>query len=213
MRNFTLLLSLMLTTLFASAQLTVNQWGQTRVGHDCDSIYNGHSYYETSRDTTSALWVSGPDVNGNPARIIIGDAQLGKYRNVDIGEWYNPYENEHPNYNILHLHGLNGLKITKNSYASNVIAECNNTNHWIFDINTDVKASSFIVNSDARYKKNVRPLGDALGALSQLTGVSYNLKTEEEINELAMRAIKIWDAFLAEKAPTSTNEPIADDEG
>ena len=29
---------LLLTVFTMSAQLTVNQWGQTRVGHDCDSI-------------------------------------------------------------------------------------------------------------------------------------------------------------------------------
>lgn len=55
MRKLLLLLFTLIATT-ASAQLTVNQWGQVRVGNDCEENLIGHPLFEMSRDTLSSLW-------------------------------------------------------------------------------------------------------------------------------------------------------------
>ena len=179
MRKLLLLLFTLIATT-ASAQLTVNQWGQVRVGHNCDSLYEGSPLHEMYRDTLSSLWVSGPSLYGNPARIIFGDAALGYNRNVDIGE---RYDSQHQNTNQLHLHGNNGIYCTFNPLATyNLLYfDQNVNNNFVFT--PDIQANGFITNSDARLKKDVKPLDEAVGSLSQLTGVSYTLKTQKEIND------------------------------
>ena len=109
MRRLLLFLSsIFLSIGIASAQLTVNQWGQVRIGHNCDSIVEGIYVYEQDRDTLTSLWVSGPNASGNPARIIFGDAALGHYQNVHIGE---RYLQDFPSRNTdqIWLHGSKGI--------------------------------------------------------------------------------------------------------
>lgn len=104
------------------------------------------------------------------AKLAFGD--FGVYErwgwNVFVGE-YRDFDSDQ-----LWLHGKLGIYLTKGR-GDDVVAYYNANAGNTFHFNCDVLAYSFGIASDARFKTNVKPLGDALNQLKQLQGVSYSL--------------------------------------
>lgn len=74
----------------------------------------------------------------------------------------------------------------------------NSSPSYRLDVNGDVRATSFITSSDARLKKNVVPLSNALTKLNSLNGVKYNYR-----NDITVKRISPID-------DTSYEEPVVD---
>ena len=142
-----------------SAQLIIRNSGHAEVGVNP---------FQNDIDTVSMLKIFGPEADhGAKGRIAFGDSAY-----VTIGEYGTT------NTDQLWLHGKNGLVFTSTTpdNAANVISYFETEPTPMFHFNYDIVTPTMLIQSDERYKENVKPVSDVLNSLDNLDAVTYNLK-------------------------------------
>lgn len=113
------------------------------------------------------------------------DGNVFDANKVFVGELGNNYDSDK-----LELSGSNGVYLTwGQGYGyNNIIGKLDIKYVIVNDVWTDISSFQFmidvyakglILNSDERFKENIKPLQSSLSKLTMVRGVSYNLKTKE----------------------------------
>lgn len=153
----------------ASAQLKVKPAGYTMLGDN--TIEDTEDYFgDGMRDTTTMLKIYGPGLHGAGARLSFGDQYYNQMKNVMVGEYGGSDTDQ------LWLHGLKGFVMTYGRTANDTIISYSPLGDDQIHIKAPVAANAMYLASDSRFKKDIRPVEDALGTINALTGVSYLLK-------------------------------------
>jgi Chaperone of endosialidase len=162
------------------AQLKVIPSGNTKIGVENTSA--------SDNDPTGWLRLQifgNSESNANPCCRPGGKLAFGDFGNPPatqsgahnfIGEWQN-YDSD-----ALQLHGRNGIHFTAGGAGTFEVAYLDNggTLHLRSSV---MNTSSYF--SDIRLKKNIKSLTGSLDNLKKLTGISYDLKTDEDERYLA----------------------------
>lgn len=171
MKRFTLF-SIAAALLFSvQAQLVVRPAGYTVIGREDIEIANINNQKDSHRDTITALKLYGPKFNGGRGRISFGDQSSKYVLNAVVGELVKGSEYDT---DILQLHGKCGTYITVG--FTDTLASYDVAHGDQFKFNCDITSRGILVASDKRFKDNIKPINDALGAIENLNAVSYNLK-------------------------------------
>jgi len=151
----------------AHAQMIVRSSGNVEIG--TDPLYE-YSKTLSTPDTVTVLKVFGSSNNGSGSRISFGDQASTTALNVMMGEAGAADSDQ------LWLHGKHGFFMTARNKAQDTIMSYDDNVGNYVQFNCDVHSSGVFVQSDSRFKENVKPIENVLGSLSDLTAVSYNLK-------------------------------------
>lgn len=169
MRTVKLLVCFVLASLFTSvnAQLRVLSDGRVQAGtfmpnQDYDNIM-----------TFQVLGKYG-DMHAG-AKMPFGD--FGRYQNQSLNVFLGEYGTTDSDQ--LWLHGKLGVFLTATGYANKVVAYYNPASNSNFVFNTNLVVNGVNITSDARLKDNIQSIGNPLGILSQINGVSYTYRLSE----------------------------------
>ncbi len=119
-------------------------------------------------DTISMCKMYGPFAGGAGARISFGGDPypINNKPRVAIGEL------GRTSTDALQLHGYKGIYITSSNSDTVAFYKPDNA----FQFNCDVKTTGMFINSDERFKTDIRPLTSSACSIGGLTAVSYTLK-------------------------------------
>lgn len=159
------LLFVALSSILAKADLFVNQRGTVSL-NSIDPLYQVTPH---NNDSITSLKIFEPEVGAPHPRISFGDQGSIRAMNVMVGEVFNGDSDQ------LWLHGKKGLYYTCNHLAGDTVFYYDTNKGDYFQFNCDVRSTGVFVASDSRFKRDIRPLDRALGALSSLSPVSYRL--------------------------------------
>ena len=190
MKKYILTILACLTTLFANAQLVVNESGRIKIGewespltppnNPYDPIFpyslpGGNNFYIGS-DTIAMLNIYGTREHDAGAYMNFGNS-TANHGYVSIGE-LGVIDTDK-----VWLHGRKGLYFTTLDNDTVCYYDADKGNY--FQFNCDVKTTGVFVSSDSRGKSNITPLGDASYGLSQISPVSYYLTTAPTMQRVA----------------------------
>lgn len=98
---------------------------------------------------------------------------------------------------ILQLGGMNGIRATgRTGTIFNFLSSPSSTSDFRFY--TNVRANSFIVDSDSRIKSNVTSLENTSGLLLELSPISYTLTSQTAAGNLYKKDSEIYSADLTD---------------
>ena len=170
------LLCLLANAIPVNAQLIIRNSGHAEVGVNPST---------TDTDTVTVLKLFGDTTANAPgARITFGD--LGTTGcNVAVGEFGNT------NTDQLWLHGGLGIYLTRNNGTGlDTIAFFDPARSSSFNYSSDLIAHGVFIQSDERFKEDVEPVGEVLGALMTLEPVTYSLKSHRAAAPVMMDGTK-----------------------
>ncbi|WP_340112984.1 tail fiber domain-containing protein [Maribellus mangrovi] len=186
MKKYIILISafvtIMITNQQLNAQIKVNSDGQIKILGDRETD-------DPNKDLSMQVFGKYGTYLTN-GKIAVGD--YGRVENsganVFIGELGTNWDSDR-----LELHGKKGIYLTyEQGYNyGDIIGKWDIDQPDRFQFEVDVYAKGIKLNSDEKFKTNIKPLGKKLDVLKQLKGVSYKLKQEkiklspEEIEELS----------------------------
>lgn len=172
------------------SQVTVRPYGTMLIGSDSLDQHWMRNIYYTHRDTLTALKIQASGPLGAGGRLSFGDQGHMDCFNVVVGEVGSKYKIDSDQ---LWLHGKLGMVWTANTHSEDTVMRFD----WqqgvtpTIDFGYPIKSQGVLLSSDERFKENVNPIEGALGSLSELHGVSYNLK--ENVSGLGMSSHKTID--------------------
>ncbi|WP_340112982.1 tail fiber domain-containing protein [Maribellus mangrovi] len=122
--------------------------------------------------------------------------------NVFVGELGTNWDSDR-----LELHGKKGIYLTyEQGYDyGDIIGKWDIDQPDRFQFEVDVYAKGIKLNSDEKFKTNIKPLGKKLNVLKQLKGVSYKLK-EEKVKVLPEEIEGLSEKEQADVASISTSK-------
>lgn len=161
----------------AFAQLKIDNVGRTKIGS------NFLSTFDDDNQVTMALF--GNQSNGSGAKLSFGNFRnaANNGMNLFIGEYNNGGNWDS---DILQIHGKNAIYFTGNGSATSFITKFHTAaTHSYYSLETGaIVAYDIYVWSDNRLKKNMKTLVNSLEYIRKLRGVSYDMITTNEENEL-----------------------------
>ena len=173
MKKYIYTIIILLTTIITlqtNAQIKINSDGQIK-------IFGENESDDPDKDLSMQVYGKYGSTFSN-AKIGIGD--YGRVNNnganVFIGELGTNWDSDR-----LDLHGKNGIYLTyQQGYDyNNIVGKWDINQPDRFQFNVDVYAKGIKLNSDEKFKTNIKPLGSKLDKLKQLKGISYELKSEK----------------------------------
>ena len=169
-KSYFITLLLAMVSLSGFCQLKVYSNGQIGIGTNTNEDYSNPLVTQQYRDTISRVRIFGDKTVMSGGRIAFGDSESVLAMNVMVGELGDTDTDQ------LWLHGKKGIYYTINNVAGDTIFYYDVDRGNYVQFNCDVKSSGLFIASDSRFKEDIKPVDDALGALNNLSAVSYRLK-------------------------------------
>lgn len=179
-RLFPTIMAALLLGASASAQVTVTESGQTRLGTFKQDLTAGSQSLPVNPGTgLGGGSITPPSLNVNLIDTAANLVVLGRHADngggrITFGHGSDVYVGEHGTAasDILALRGTCGLRFT-GKYNTVFSHDGTRTGKFVFSVPVD--ATAFNTTSDARLKKDVSELGDVFARLSALNPVTYRM--------------------------------------
>jgi len=151
------------------SQIKVNSDGQVKIFGDRDGDDLGKDLSMQIYGKYGSFLANGRLGIGDYGRVIHNGS------NVFIGELGTNWDSDR-----LQLHGKNGIYLTySQGYEyNNIIGKWDIEQPDRFQFNVDVYAKGLKMNSDEKFKENIKPLDKKLAQLIKLKGICYKLKSD-----------------------------------